>query len=80
VAVEECKKKYPRPSTSARQKLISFPSSCLIECGSSVVADLLRVKINQLEITKRCDLRLKLPKVEPRIGQICNQHQAQSSH
>jgi len=38
---EECEKKYPCWSTSARQKLItiSFPSSCLVECGFSVVAD-----------------------------------------
>ena len=49
---EECEKKYPRSSTLARQKLISFPSSYLVECGFSVVADLLDAK----KITKRSDL------------------------
>jgi len=46
----------------------------------SVVTDLLRAKKNQLEITKRGGLRLKLTALQPRIKQICNQHQAQSSH
>jgi len=46
----------------------------------SVVTDLLRAKRNQLQITKVGDVRLKLTKMEPRIKQICNQHQAQSSH
>ena len=76
----ECEKKYPRSSTLARQKLISFPSSCLVECRFSVVVDLLNAERNQLEITKRGDLRLKLTKLEPGIKHICNQHQAQSSH
>ena len=77
---QECKKKYPRCTALASQKLISFPSSYLVECGFSVVADLLHAKRNQLEITKRGDLRLKLTKLEPRIKQLCRQHQAQGSH
>ena len=77
---EKCEKKYPRSRTSARQKVIRFPSSCLDECRLSVVAELLQAKRNQLEINKRGDLRLKLTKLEPRIKQMCNQHQAQSSH
>jgi len=50
--------------------------------GYSVVADLLRAKRNQLEITKRGDgaLRLKLTKMEPRIKQTCNKDQVQRSH
>jgi len=72
---EECEKKYPRSSTKARQKLISFPSTCLVKCGVSVVADLLRAKRNQLDITKRGYLRLKRAKIEPRIKQIFNQDQ-----
>jgi len=56
---EECEKKYARSSTSAKQKLTSFPSPCLVECGFIAVADLLRAKRNQLEITKHGDLRLK---------------------
>ena len=77
---KECEKKYLRSSTLAKQKLIRFPSSCLVENGFSFVVDLLRVKRNQLENCKNVDMRLKLTKLEPRIKQICNQHQAQSSH
>ena len=77
---QECKKKYPRCAALASQKLISFPSSYLVECGFSVVADLLHAKRNQLEITKLGDLRLKLTKLEPRIKQLCSQHHAQGSH
>ena len=54
---EECKMRYPSCSTLARQKLISFPSSYLVEFAFSVVANLLHAKKNQLEITKRGDLR-----------------------
>jgi len=57
-----------------------FHSSCLVECGFSVVVELLHAKRNQLETSKRGDLRSKLTKLEPRIKQICKQHQAQSSH
>jgi len=63
-------KKYPRASSLTRQKLISFSSSYMVECGFSVVADLLHAKINQLEITKCGHFRLKLTKLEPRIKQI----------
>ena len=77
---QECEKKYPRCTALASQKLIRFPSSYLVECGFSVVADLLHAKRNQLEITKRGDLRLKLAKLEPRIKHLCSQHQAQGSH
>ena len=76
---KECEKKYPRSSTWARQKLVSFPSSCLVERGFRVVADLLRAERNQLVIIKRGDLILKLTKLEPRIKQMGNQHQAQNS-
>ena len=77
---QECKKIYSRCTALASQKLISFLSSYLVKCGFSVVADLLHAKRNQLEITKRGDLRLKLTKLEPRIKQLCSQHQAQGSH
>ena len=66
----ECEKKYPRSSTLAWQQLISFPLSYLVECGFSVVADLLNAESNQLEIITRGDLRLKLTKLEPRIKHI----------
>ena len=40
----------------------------------------MRAKRNQPQITKVRDLRLKLTKMETQIKQLCNQHQAQSSH
>ena len=55
---KEIPSKYPPPAL-ASQKLISFPSSYLVECGFSVVADLLHAKRNQLEITKRGDMSVK---------------------
>jgi len=77
---EKCEKKYPHSSISARQKVISFPSSCSVESGFIFVAGLLYAGRNQLEITTRDDLSLKLTKMEPRIKNICNKDQAQSSH
>ena len=77
---EESEKKYPNSTTLAREVLINFPSSYLVECGFSVVTDLLQAKRNRLEITKRGDLRLKLTKLVPRIKQICSQRQGQGSH
>ena len=49
----ECEKKYFRSCTLARQKLTSFPSSCLVECDFSVVADLLNAERNQKSIKKK---------------------------
>ena len=43
---EECEKKHPRSSTLASQKRISFLSTYLVECGISVVADLLNAERN----------------------------------
>ncbi|XP_029653897.1 protein ZBED8-like [Octopus sinensis] len=57
---DEVERKYPKISTSARELLIPFPSSYLVECGFSAVDNLLEAKRNRLEITKRGDLRLKL--------------------
>ena len=42
----------------------------------STVVYSLHAKRNQLEITKKGDLMVKLTKLEPRIKQIYNQHQA----
>ena len=77
---DEIEKKYPNIATLARELLIHFPSSYLVECGFSAVDDLLQAKRNRLEITKRGDLRLKLTKLSPRIKDICRMHQAQGSH
>jgi len=60
---EECEKKYPPPSTSAREKFISFPSSCMVKCGVSVVTDLLRAERNQLQTTKVGDVQWRMQKI-----------------
>jgi len=60
---KECEKKYLCSSTLAKQKLIRFPSSCLVENGFSVVVELLRARRNQLENCKDVGLRLKLTKL-----------------
>ncbi|CAI9718247.1 domain-containing 3-like [Octopus vulgaris] len=77
---DEVERKYPKISTSARELLIPFPSSYLVECGFSAVDNLLEAKRNRLEITKRGDLRLKLTKLSPQIKNLCCMHQAQGSH
>ncbi|XP_029633744.1 SCAN domain-containing protein 3-like [Octopus sinensis] len=68
---DEVERKYPKISTSARELLIPFPSSYLVECGFSAVDNLLEAKRNRLEITKRGDLRLKLTKLSPQIKNLC---------
>jgi len=60
---KECEKKYLRSSTLAKQKLIRFPLSCLVENGFSVVVELLCARRNQLENCKDVGLRLKLTKL-----------------
>jgi len=64
---KECEKKYPYSNTLAKQKLIRFVLSCLVECGFSVVVELLRAKRNQIDNCKHVDLRQKLTKLEPQI-------------
>ena len=49
----------------------------MIDCGITVVADLLHAWRNLPEITKRGDLRLKLTKLEAGIKRLCSHHQAQ---
>ena len=69
---EETQDKYPNTSSLARKLLLTFPSSYLVECGFSAVNDLLLKKRNRLDITKRCDLRLKLTKFLPQIKSLCS--------
>ena len=76
----QVERKYPNICTSARELLIPFPSSYLVECGFSAVGILLDGKRNRLGITKRENLRLKLTKLSPRIKDLCRQHQVQGSH
>ena len=77
---DEVEGKYPNICKSARELLIPFPSSYLVECGFSAVDNLLESKRNRLYITKRGDLRLKLTNLSPRVKDMCRLHQAQISH
>ena len=60
---EESEKKYPNSTTLASQVLINFQSSYLVECGFSVVTDLLQAKRNRLEITKRGRFKAETDKI-----------------
>lgn len=77
---DEVERIYPNICEFARALLLPFPSSYMVECGFSNVSDLLDVKRNRLEITKRSDLRLTLTKLSPRIQDLCRNHQPQGSH
>jgi hypothetical protein len=72
--------KYPNSSKCVRKLLLLFSSSYLAECGFSAINDFLLKRRNQLDITQRGDLRLKLTKLEPDIKSLCSMHQAQGSH
>ncbi|GFV82822.1 uncharacterized protein TNCV_4147901 [Trichonephila clavipes] len=67
---EETEIKYPNSTKCAKKLLLPFPSSFLAECGFSAVNDLLIKKRNQLDLTQRGDLRLKLTKLEPNIKSL----------
>lgn len=77
---DETEQKYPNISLSAKNMLIPFPSSYLVECGFNAVTNLLDGKRNRLDVTKRGDLRLKLTTLPPRIDKLCRVHQSHSSH
>lgn len=68
---ESIRSSYLKTSCRAADVLIHFPSSYLVECGFSVVNNLVSDKRNRLEITKRGDLRLKLTHLMPRIKALC---------
>ena len=77
---DETQTKFPT-SSFARKLLLPFPFSYLAECDFSAVTDLLFKKKNQLDITKRGNLRLKLTKlVYACCKSLCSRHEAQGSH
>lgn len=51
----------------AKQFLIAFLLSYLVERGFSVVTDLFIEKRNAFDIVERCDLRLQLVTIEPDV-------------
>ena len=77
---DEVIEQYPKMTHEARNKLLPFPSSYLVECGFSAVTDILTRKRNRLDIFGRGDLRLKLTKMQPRIQALHDKHQSQGSH
>jgi hypothetical protein len=69
---EETNTKYPNITLHARNLLLPFPSSYLVQCGFRKISDLLIKKRNRLDITNRGDLRLKLTKLDPDIKFLCS--------
>ena len=77
---EEMEDKYPQMCRVAQELLLPFPTSHLVECCFSAVADLMCKKQNRLNISTRGDLRLKLTSIKPRIDRLCEKQQAHGSH
>ncbi|GFX26418.1 SCAN domain-containing protein 3 [Trichonephila clavipes] len=73
---DETESQYPHSTKFARRLLLVLSCSYLTEFGFSDVNDLLSKKRNQLDITKRGDLRLKLNKLKPNIKYHCRSHEA----
>ena len=71
--------KYLLLAMLAEQKLLPFPTTYLVECAVSTVADILTKKRRTLEICERGDLRVKLTSFSPRIFLLISQHKAQGS-
>lgn len=67
---DEISQRFPKLTSIARHQILPFPSSYLVECAFSVVADLLSKKRNRLDICERGDLRLKLTSLKPRIEEL----------
>ncbi|KAJ8030984.1 hypothetical protein HOLleu_27563 [Holothuria leucospilota] len=77
---EEIVENYPNLSAQAQNLLLLFPTSYLVECAFSAVADILTIKRGSLDITERGDLCLKLTKLVPDVKTLVQKHQAQGSH
>ncbi|XP_026471713.1 SCAN domain-containing protein 3-like [Ctenocephalides felis] len=71
---------YPGLWLVVQKFLLAFPSSYLCERGFSTVTMLLTKNRNQLQITKRGDLRLFLSAMEPDIDKLVKNHQIHPSH
>ena len=72
--------RYPGLTSKARKLLLPFPTSYLVECGFSAVANILSKKRNKHDTCRRGDLRLKLTHLKPSIKALLANHQAQGSH
>ena len=60
--------------------VIAFPTSYLVECGISAVAQLLSEQRNRLQLTERGDLRLLLSDFQPDVEKLISLHKAHPSH
>lgn len=72
--------KYPKLATEAQQTLLPFPTTYIVECAFSAVADLLTKKRGALDISVRGDLRVKLTSFSPDFSAFVSQHEAHGSH
>ena len=77
---EEIVENYPNLSKRAQNLLLPFPTSYLVECAFSAVADVLTKKRGSLNVIDCGDLRLKVTKLVPSIKTLVHRHQAQGSH
>ena len=77
---EEMVENYPNLSKHAQNLLLPFPTSYLVECALSAVADVLTKKRGSLNVVDRSDLRLKLTKLVSSVKTPVDRHQAQGLH
>ena len=75
---EEIVENYPNLSKHAQSLLLPFPTSYLVECAFSAVADILTKKRGSLTVIDRCDLRLKLTKLVPSVKNLVDQNDSSS--
>ena len=72
--------RYQELCFAARNIILAFPTSYLVEKGFSAVNQLVTKQRNRLQVWERGDLRLLLTDIEPNIGKLVANHQAHPSH
>ena len=72
--------KYVQLAQVAEQTLLPFPTTYLVECAFSAVADILTKKRGTLDICKRGDLRAKLTCFSPRFSLLTYKYEAHGSY
>jgi hypothetical protein len=70
---------YPTLWTIVKSRIVSFPTSYLVERGFSVVMKMMSQR-NRLHIVELGDLRLMLTDFKPDIDKLMSLHQVHPSH
>ena len=73
-------KRYQTLWKDTKLFFVAFPTSYLVEMGSSIVSRLFTKQRNKLNITKRGDLRLLLINLDPDVDSLIAMQQAHPSH